>query len=437
VTKREIDDYLDRDQRDAVEARLAHGGTGVTVGPPGTGKTTEADAEAALAWYDRKECTLMCALGNDTVNEMASSFAKILGEHEAKEIAVRHGNENAIPSDLPINFERNWGRIHKYPIILTTLHSCKWLPPDLNVDRIIIDETGVETLEQALMAVPYGIRNSTRSLNYDPRYDLVDLFNDLGITMTNIGDPYQAQPISPRPHDYSAIEFFMRRCGFKTLKTTYRLPDPLDKVVDQLVGYGGLTSSPSAKNRRLVWSRTPSYPFREILKPEPPITFVNVRGEERRHGLSSWANPVEAKAVAKIILEARSSLAGHSITSITRYTGQRFEVDRCLRALGTLNHETKTTTQALGTECDLDIVSLTRNNREHELGAIGALQDLNVAISRARRKLVIVGNFEMLQDGWIWLPSFGGPGRTSRSRDLARLIERHGELIEVPQILCE
>jgi superfamily I DNA and/or RNA helicase len=44
-------------------------------------------------------------------------------------------------------------------------------------------------------------------------------------------------------------------------------------------------------------------------------------------------------------------------------------------------------------------VSLTRNNPERNVGAAGTLQDLNVAISRTKEKLIILGNFDMMLNG--------------------------------------
>ena len=55
-----------------------------------------------------------------------------------------------------------------------------------------------------------------------------------------------------------------------------------------------------------------------------------------------------------------------------------------------------TTAGALGTQADIVIFTIVRNNPERWIGAIGALQDLNVAISRSKEKLIIVGSFDMM-----------------------------------------
>ncbi|HKG88667.1 MAG TPA: hypothetical protein VKA95_10100, partial [Nitrososphaeraceae archaeon] len=60
------------------------------------------------------------------------------------------------------------------------------------------------------------------------------------------------------------------------------------------------------------------------------------------------------------------------------------------------------------------------------------LPDLNVSISRAKKKLIIIGSFDMMADGH-------GDRRRSKANyahSLARLVEsKYGKVIGVPQIL--
>ena len=82
-----------------------------------------------------------------------------------------------------------------------------------------------------------------------------------------------------------------------------------------------------------------------------------------------------------------------------------------------------TTTGALGTQSDIVLFSLVRNNSERIVGAAGTLQDLNVAISRSKEKLIILGNFEMIVNGWSGHNPYFNYWRKSNSRVLARLID--------------
>jgi superfamily I DNA and/or RNA helicase len=93
-----------------------------------------------------------------------------------------------------------------------------------------------------------------------------------------------------------------------------------------------------------------------------------------------------------------------------------------------------TTTGALGTQADIVIFSLVRNNPERNVGAVGTLQDLNVAISRSKEKLIILGNFDMMLNGWTTASSMNH--RKSPARNLAQLVElKYGRIIHAPKIL--
>jgi superfamily I DNA and/or RNA helicase len=94
------------------------------------------------------------------------------------------------------------------------------------------------------------------------------------------------------------------------------------------------------------------------------------------------------------------------------------------------NIRVTTTTGALGTQGDIVLFSLVRNNKERHLGAIGGLQDLNVSISRAKQKLIIIGSFDMMIDG------YSSYTKVNYARNLAKLIQsKYGKVIEAPPIL--
>lgn len=79
--------------------------------------------------------------------------------------------------------------------------------------------------------------------------------------------------------------------------------------------------------------------------------------------------------------------------------------------------------------------SLVRNNPERKVGAAGTLQDVNVAISRAKEKLIVIGNFDMMLNGWSSLPPQTRYGFKSPARHLARLIDsKYGKVIDTPPV---
>lgn len=81
------------------------------------------------------------------------------------------------------------------------------------------------------------------------------------------------------------------------------------------------------------------------------------------------------------------------ISIVTRYTEQRRTITKYLRNFD-VSVRVLTSIGALGTQADVVLFSIVRNNPERIVGAVGSLQDLNVAISRSKEKLIIIGNFE-------------------------------------------
>lgn len=444
---------LDQEKQRIIRWRL-NGGLGSLIGPPGAGKTTAGAAEAITAAMEGGERVLLVAYTNAAANEYCLESCKLVGSEIAKELTIRTGQLEGYQqtNECPIKFTLDPYKIRKTPIVVTTTLSAtdKYLPRDIEFDRVIIDETGIERLEHVLIPLQYcvdsGVRRRILS-EWDSPYntdelsseilDFVDFLDDQQVTATFIGDPKQSKPISPESRDYSAIAYTAKRTRTETLKTTYRLPSNLDIIVDQFADYGGLRAHPSIKDRRLRLCKNPESPYTKLLDPEPIVTFIDVKGQELQEGISSYSNPTEAKAVVRLAKQIFWCTNGKaSIMAISRYKEQRRLINKLAGNEG-VPLDARTTTGALGTQADTVIVSITRNNPLYEVGAFGVLQDLNVAISRAREKLFIIGNWDMLERGWVKLPTTLSRGWRGVCWKLARLIDRHGARIIAPTPLIQ
>ena len=106
---------------------------------------------------------------------------------------------------------------------------------------------------------------------------------------------------------------------------------------------------------------------------------------------------MEAKACAKICHHLTHIAPRKSIVIVTRFNGQKQFIRSYLQRHTDI--KVTTTTGALVTQADIVLFSLTRNNPERNVGAAGTLQDVNVAISRAKEKLIILGNFDIMLNG--------------------------------------
>jgi AAA domain len=93
-------------------------------------------------------------------------------------------------------------------------------------------------------------------------------------------------------------------------------------------------------------------------------------------GPSSWYNDIEAKACVKICCELRRVAPSKSISIVIRYTEQRRTITKYLRNFD-VSVRVLTSTGALGTQADVVLFSIVRNNPERIVGAVVSLQDLN------------------------------------------------------------
>jgi superfamily I DNA and/or RNA helicase len=189
---------------------------------------------------------------------------------------------------------------------------------------------------------------------------------------------------------YSATEWVMKRSRWDTLRISHRLPDSLSGLVNEFASYDGLKSAPEIASRRLTVEVPPDIEYRDIIQPDEVVTWVDANGAERPLGPTSWANELEAKACVKISNHLSKIAPKKTKVIVTRFTAQKHFIRNYLQRIGDYNTKVTTTTGALGTQADIIIFSLVRNNHERNVGAAGTLQDLNVAISRSKEKLIIL-----------------------------------------------
>lgn len=124
------------------------------------------------------------------------------------------------------------------------------------------------------------------------------------------------------------------------------------------------------------------------------VNFFDIRSHEASRG-KSFQNEPEALFCSYLAFELSKQLSGRSIAILTPYSGQRALLERCIGLLGgdtTLTSiEVNTVDGFQGREADAVIFSCVRSGQD----GIGFLSDqrrLNVAITRARGCLIIVGN---------------------------------------------
>jgi predicted DNA helicase len=161
---------------------------------------------------------------------------------------------------------------------------------------------------------------------------------------------------------------------------------------------GQLEADPKVRHHTLddldvdVASFDPDYA--DILAPREPCIFVDTAGvdapERSRQGSNSRENPFEANLVVEMaenLLEA--GLYERELAVISPYWDQ---VDRIREDLDRDGVEVKTVDGFQGREKEVVLISLVRSNPDREVGFLRDVRRFNVALTRARRKAVVVGD---------------------------------------------
>ena len=134
--------------------------------------------------------------------------------------------------------------------------------------------------------------------------------------------------------------------------------------------------------------------LRRVTLPEEPLVFVDTSGveapERQRGDSSSRENPEEAELAVRIAENLLwAGIRARDVGVISPYADQ---VDLVDRQLDEDELEVRTVDGFQGREKEAIVISLVRSNGRGEVGFLEDVRRLNVALTRARRKLVVVGD---------------------------------------------
>lgn len=139
-------------------------------------------------------------------------------------------------------------------------------------------------------------------------------------------------------------------------------------------------------------------PWDSILNPGEPLVFVDIskhpeKWERQRRGSESRENPLEARIVAETVEKLlEMGVKPEWIGVITPYDDQR----DLISSLVPEEIEVRTVDGYQGREKEVIILSFVRSNERGEVGFLKDLRRLNVSLTRAKRKLIVVGDSETL-----------------------------------------
>ncbi|AJC71953.1 ATPase AAA [Thermococcus guaymasensis DSM 11113] len=186
------------------------------------------------------------------------------------------------------------------------------------------------------------------------------------------------------------------------LTVQYRMNECLMEFPSREFYGGKIQADESVRNITLadLGIRTPEEDnaWAEVLRPENVLVFMDTAGREdrferQRYGSESRENPLEARLVKKTVERLLGlGVKPEWIGVITPYDDQRDLISSLLPE----GIEVKTVDGYQGREKEVIVLSFVRSNKKGEIGFLKDLRRLNVSLTRAKRKLVLIGDSSTL-----------------------------------------
>lgn len=349
-------------------------------GPPGTGKTRTLIEIIRAACQDNLR-VLAVAHSNQAVDNLLVGdstpdrvdTASVHGLVTTEDItAARVGNRSA--SSL-VQDEYVGNDAYQADVVCATMSGAHRFGPNI-FDLAVIDEA-----TQA--SIPASLIPATRAKQ-----------------LVLAGDHKQLPPYHSGEYNeeetmaVSLFEHLLERYGEQivtTLRTQYRMNEAIAAFPNRAFYDGSLLHG--QQNR--TWQ----------ISTAPPFEGIHITGEEQQTPSHSYFNEAEAQVVAEevaTLLECGVSPA--DIGVITPYSGQIGKIRVELQeTIGSATEAIKIATvdSFQGSEREAIIVSFVRSNPQGFSGfltfPIEGPRRLNVALTRARRRCVLIGNFDTLR----------------------------------------
>ncbi|KAH9618772.1 hypothetical protein KSS87_008059 [Heliosperma pusillum] len=383
-------------------------------GPPGTGKTMTL-VEVVLQLYTTRKYSriLICAASNSAADHILEKILNQKGiqlrENDIFRLnAVSRPYEDMNPDYLQFCCgEENMFKcpplraLSQYRIIITTYMSSSLLHAEGikkgNFSHVILDEAGQASEPETMVPISNLCHKDT--------------------VIVLAGDPKQLGPVifSPDAKNHGLAKSYLERLfecelysegdeGYvTTLQRNYRSHPDILQLPSELFYNGQLIACHESLE---------SLPWADLLpNKEFPILFNGVQAYDEREGDNpSWFNRTEASVVVKLIkkLIARK-VSEATIGVITPYRQQVAKIKLALDDAGITNIKIGSVEQFQGQEREVIIISTVRSTIKHDehdriylLGFLSNPKRFNVAITRARSLLVIIGNPHIICKDYNW-----------------------------------
>lgn len=183
------------------------------------------------------------------------------------------------------------------------------------------------------------------------------------------------------------------------LRTQYRCHPHIGSLANKLFYQGQLTNG------------TPASKLSQLIEGFPPLCFVNIKDGREEWKLGSYCNIREADFIVSLVSQltsrgiSASDMYRQTFSLTLTYSGvvalyktQVGYIEQRFRTLG-LKVQTSSVDAFQGGEKMIIILSTVRSK---SVGFIDDSRRVNVAVTRAKRHLVIAGNASLLESNKLW-----------------------------------
>ncbi|WP_316752796.1 AAA domain-containing protein [Pedobacter gandavensis] len=421
-------------QQQAVDKILAAQELAIVHGPPGTGKTTTlVQAIKALIKQDHKQI-LVVAPSNTAVDLLTEKLdeeglnvlrignpARVsekllsltldgkLSEHDSmKQIRALKKQANEY-KNMAHKYKRNFGRAEKEQRKALFDEAYKIMKEVGNTEQYMIDD--LLSKAQVVTATLVGANHYTiRGLKFhtvviDEAGQALEPACWIPILKAHkvifAGDHCQ---LSPTIKSNEAA-----RAGLSTTlleKTTALHPEAVTLLEEQYRMHETIMSYSSQVFYENKLKAHDSVAKHVLFSEEAPLAFLDTAGcgfEEKSEGTST-TNPEEATFLFKHLSQLVNTLGTHytaenfpTIAVISPYKQQVLLMkELMLHSPELMAYANKITVNTIdsfqGQERDMVYISMTRSNNEGSIGFLSDVRRMNVAMTRARKKLVVIGD---------------------------------------------
>lgn len=420
---------LNPSQNDAINEILASRDVAVVHGPPGTGKTTTL-VQAVKLLCQTENTVLVAAPSNAAVDLLTERLAdqglnvvRVGNIGRVDESIMRHTLDVRLaqhPESKHIKkvkieaaearrqarrFRRRFGpdeRDERKHLLDEAKALSAWANQlEDRLIEMILDSAQVITCTLVGATHPVLDKRAFRTVVIDEAAQALEPATWIPVTKASkiilAGDPFQLPPTvksleaQRQGLSITLIEkSLQRQPRTSLLRMQYRMHEHIMGFSNQYFYNGALEAAPEVKNHQLP------------IAFNTPVVFIDTAGcgfEEKIHenGMSRY-NPEEFHILCEHLyqlVEAFHDDAIPSIAIISPYKEQVIHIQDFISndtLLSTLPLSVNTIDGFQGQERDIVYISLVRSNGKSEIGFLSDYRRMNVAMTRARKQLIIVGD---------------------------------------------